>query len=97
MNIAIIGCGLVGKKRAKFAEWAGMNVLWAVDTSFSKACDIGEEICSLTPTDNVHDAINDSKVEAVVVATPHMHLYAMSKLALEKKKKLFIEITLIQY
>ena len=88
MNVAIVGCGLIGKKRAKFAEWCGMDVLWVVDTNYASACDIHDYA---TPTDNLNNALDDPEVEIVIIATPHDSLYPIAKLALEKNKHVLIE------
>ena len=68
MNYAIIGCGLIGKKRLAGLP-AGSKLVVACDTNLSRA----EELVKLAQTGRAiadfKQAVADPQVDAVIVAT----------------------------
>ncbi len=77
MNYAIIGCGLIGKKRLAGLP-AGSRLAVACDTNASRA----EELVKLAKTGRAvtdfKQAVEDPQVEAVVVATINSALAEVS-------------------
>jgi predicted dehydrogenase len=90
MNYAIIGCGLIGKKRLAGLP-AGSKLVVACDNNLSRA----EELVKLAQTGRaVADfkaAVADPQVEAVIVATVNAALAEVSAAAIRSGKHILVE------
>ena len=90
MNYAIIGCGLIGKKRLAGLP-AGSKLAVACDTNLARA----EELVKLAQTGKaVADfklAVTDPQVDAVIVATINSALAEVSAAAIGAGKHVIIE------
>ena len=90
MNYAIIGCGLIGKKRLAGLP-AGSKLAVACDTNLSRA----EELVKLAGTGRVvadyREAVADARVDAVIVATINATLAAVSAAAIRAGKHVLVE------
>ena len=90
MNYAIIGCGLIGKKRLAGLP-AGSKLVVACDTNLSRA----EELVKLAQTGRAtadfNQAVADSQVDAVVVATINAALAEVSAAAIRAGKHVIVE------
>jgi len=90
MNYAIIGCGLIGKKRLA-ALPTGSRLAVACDINATRA----EDLVKLAGTGRVitdfHQAVNDPEVDAVVVATLNGTLAEISAAAIRAGKPVIVE------
>ena len=90
MNYAIIGCGLIGKKRLAGLP-AGSKLAVACDTNLSRA----EELVKLAKTGRAvadfKQAVADPQVDAVVVATINAVLAEVSAAAIRAGKHVLVE------
>jgi predicted dehydrogenase len=90
MNYAIIGCGLIGKKRLAGLP-AGSKLAVACDTNLSRA----EELVKLAQTGRAvadfHEAVADPQVDAVIVATINAALSEVSAAAIRAGKHVLVE------
>jgi predicted dehydrogenase len=90
MNYAIIGCGLIGKKRLAGLP-AGSRLAVACDTNTSRA----EELVKLANTGRAvtdfKQAVADSQVDAVVVATINSMLAEVAAAAIRAGKHVIVE------
>ena len=90
MNYAIIGCGLIGKKRLAGLP-AGSRLAVACDTNLSRA----EELVKLAGTGRAladfRQAVADPQVDAVVVATINSALAEVSAAAIRAGKHVIVE------
>lgn len=90
MNYAIIGCGLIGKKRLAGLP-AGSRLVEACDTNLARA----EELVKLAQTGRaVADfklAVADPQVDAVIVATVNAALAEVSAAAIRASKHVIVE------
>src|SRR5271169_1561476 len=90
MNYAIVGCGLIGKKRLAGLP-AGSKLAVACDTNLSRA----EELVKLAGTGRaVSDfkiAVADPQVDAVIVATINSELAKISAAAISAGKHVIVE------
>ena len=90
MNYAIIGCGLIGKKRLAGLP-AGSKLAVACDTNLARA----EELVKLAKTGRaVADfkaAVTDPQVDAVIVATINSVLAEVSAAAIHAGKHVIVE------
>ncbi|HEV2455685.1 MAG TPA: Gfo/Idh/MocA family oxidoreductase [Verrucomicrobiae bacterium] len=90
MNYAIIGCGLIGKKRLA-ALPAGSKLLIACDTNLSRARDLVELAGTGRAVIDFKEAISDDSVNAVVVATINSTLAEISEAAIRAGKHVIVE------
>src|ERR1019366_6881023 len=90
MNYAIIGCGLIGKKRLAGLP-AGSKLVVACDTNLSRA----EELVKLAKTGRAvadfKQAVADPQVDAVIVATVNAALAEVSAAAIRAGKHVLVE------
>jgi len=89
MNIAIIGCGLIGEKRLN--SLGEHKLLYAVDIVLKKA----EKLCSIrkqgTPLEKWQEIISDPEVDMVIVATFNDALSEITIAALQNNKHVLVE------
>ena len=90
MNYAIIGCGLIGKKRLAGLP-AGSKLAVACDTNLARA----EELVKLAKTGRAvadyKQAVADPQVDAVIVATINSALAEVSAAAIRAGKHVIVE------
>ena len=90
MNYAIIGCGLIGKKRLAGLP-AGSKLAVACDTNLARA----EELVKLAQTGRAvadfKTAVADPQVDAVIVATINSALAEVSAAAIRAGKHVIVE------
>jgi len=90
MNYAIIGCGLIGKKRLAGLP-AGSKLVVAGDTNLARA----EELVKIAQTGQAivdfKQAVADSRVDAVIVATVNAALAEVSAAAIRAGKHVIVE------
>ena len=78
MNIGVIGCGLIGKKRSMNL---GKHHLRAVaDSSINKAYDVASGLTGVRISSDWHDIVRMNDVDIVIVSTPN---YLLAPIALE--------------
>jgi predicted dehydrogenase len=70
MHFAVVGCGVVGRKRAAAISRLGHRVILVVDHNMDRAVEAGGMFGSRAATD-FKVAAEAADVDAVVVATPH--------------------------
>ncbi|MBI3880735.1 MAG: Gfo/Idh/MocA family oxidoreductase [Verrucomicrobia bacterium] len=90
MNYAIIGCGLIGKKRLA-ALPAGSQLAVACDTNLVRAEELVKLAKSGRAVADFHEAVADPKVQAVVVATLNSTLAEISAAAIRAGKHVIVE------
>jgi predicted dehydrogenase len=90
MNYAIVGCGLIGKKRLAGLP-AGSKLVVACDTNLARA----EELVKISQTARVISdfkiAVADPQVDAVIVATINSELAKISAAAIRAGKHVIVE------
>ena len=90
MNYAIIGCGLIGKKRVTGMP-AGSQLVVACDTNLPRA----EELVKLARAGRAcadfNNAVSDSKVEVVFIATLNSMLAPIALAAVKAGKHVLVE------
>jgi len=90
-QIAIIGCGLIGKRRASSAErHESSRVSLLIDVAPAAAERLAIEYGGRFSAD-WRDAINDPKIDVVVAATPNGHLAEIAIAALNAGKHVLVE------
>ena len=72
LGVAIVGCGLIGIKRAETLDDMLLRV--CVDVDPFKADALASRFSGCRPMTDWRDAVNDKQVGVVIVATPHNSL-----------------------
>ena len=89
MNIVIIGCGLIGQKRAK--TLAGCRLVACVDHIQEKAEALARQFPGCVALTDWRDAISKSDVDIVIVATLHATLTGIGLAAVQAGKHVLLE------
>ncbi len=89
MKIGIIGCGLIGNKRARNIQ-KDDKILSVCDNNLSLAKELSKKIgCNFT--NNYNDLINDKEIELIIIATPNYLIKKIAIQALSNKKHVLSE------
>src|SRR5581483_9772961 len=86
MNFAVIGCGLIGSKRARALKNAGHAIRFAADPQIERARALGGEA-----TTDWRAAATSSDVDAVIVATTNQWLAPVAAAAAGAGKHVIVE------
>ena len=70
MRIGVIGCGLIGGRRAGAAARAGDEVVVVADVDEGRAAEVAERVGASSTADS-REIVADPSLDAVVVATPN--------------------------
>jgi predicted dehydrogenase len=90
MRFAIVGCGLIGQKRAAAIAKLGHQTILAVDPSRNRALELAQPFGAHAATD-FRAAAEAANIDAVVVATPHAELSAIATACLDAGKHVLVE------
>ena len=90
MNYAIIGCGLIGKKRLAGLP-AGSKLIVACDSNLSRAQELVKLAGTGHPVEDFKTAVANSQVDIVIVATVNSVLAEVSAAAIRSGKHVLIE------
>lgn len=89
MKFAIIGCGLIGNKRAASLPEEALAV--ACDSDLSRAEALAKRFPGCEATTDLHEALSRSDVGAVLICTPNHLLASMGLEALKHGKHILVE------
>ena len=90
MNYAIVGCGLIGKKRLAGLP-AGSKLTLACDTNLSRAEELIKVAQNGRALADFKKAVLDPQVDAVIVATINSALAEVSAAAIRAGKHVIVE------
>ena len=90
MNYAIIGCGLIGKKRLSGLP-TGSRLVVACDTNLPRAQELVQLAGGGRATADFNEAVADPGVDAVVVATINCNLAPVTLAAIRAGKHVIVE------
>lgn len=89
MNVGIIGCGIVGTKRA--LALGDNKLVMAVDSDLSKA----EKLANIIKTSNFsnkpNDAILNDEIDMIIISTTNDHLAELTLSAVSNDKHVLVE------
>lgn len=92
MNIAIIGCGTIGQKRAKTLDhFHHTRLMICVDLIQEKAHALAKEYPGCVALKNWQDAIKHPDIDVVIIATLHATLAEIALSAVNTGKHVLIE------
>jgi predicted dehydrogenase len=89
MNIAIIGCGLIGTKRAQYLK--GGNLIYCIDKNPLLAQALASQIKDCKVLSSWQEVMAKSEVDIVIIATTHEVLSEICLAAIKAKKHVLIE------
>ena len=89
LNVAIIGCGLIGRKRAE-ALLGVANLTFCHDTNPSSSAQFASDF-ECTDSDDLDSILENKKIDALFIATRHASLASIAQSAIENGKSVFIE------
>ena len=89
VNIALVGCGLVGNKRA--SSLAGARLVICADRDRAKAEYVASRVDGCVATEDWRRAVDREDVSAVIVATSNDALPAITRAAIEAGKNVLVE------
>ncbi|HVS26531.1 MAG TPA: Gfo/Idh/MocA family oxidoreductase [Burkholderiales bacterium] len=89
MNVAIIGCGLIGEKRAN--ALAGARLVACADTQLARAEQLARAAPGCTATTDWRSAAERKDIDIVVIATPHNALAEIAGVAIQAGKHVLAE------
>ncbi|HEY0863404.1 MAG TPA: Gfo/Idh/MocA family oxidoreductase [Lacunisphaera sp.] len=89
LQFAIIGCGLIGRKRA--ASMAPGQLRYACDLDATRAADLARSHAGATPLTDYATALADPAVNAVIVATLNGALAPIALAAVRAGKHVLVE------
>ena len=88
MNVAIVGCGLIGEKRA--LSIPSKNIHTVCDTDINQAKILATKV-NADFTSNYNDIINSSDIDIVVISTPNYLIKEIAIKALNSNKHVLSE------
>ena len=92
MKIGVVGCGYWGPNLVRnFRQSSDCHLKTLCDASESRLSHMRRLYPELGTTQKFEDLLNDSELDAVVIATPVRFHYTMAKAALSVGKHVFIE------
>ena len=90
-NVAVVGCGLIGRRRAECAsEHAGSRLARVVDVNLAAAEALASQYQAIAST-TWREAVTDPEIDIVSVATPNGYLAEIAIAALEAGKHVLVE------
>lgn len=89
MNVAIVGCGLIGQRRA--TALAGERLVVCADSQLARAEELARSAQGCVATDDWRKAVSRADVSVVVVATPHDSLAEITGAAIAGGKHVLVE------
>lgn len=89
MNVAIIGCGLIGQKRAR--ALGEQHLVTAVDISLEKAVEVAKTKPGASACCHWQDAVTRPDVDIVIVATTNDSLSPIALAAVDAGKHVLVE------
>jgi predicted dehydrogenase len=89
MKAAIIGAGLIGKKRGKALKDLGITLKFVADTNHEKAFELAHKYNAIPV--GTHESFLNEDLDFVIIATPNKFLYPIAKDCIEHRKSVLIE------
>jgi predicted dehydrogenase len=89
VNVAIVGCGLIGQKRAK--ALAGARLVACADSSLERAEQVTRNNEGCVPGSDWRSVVMRNDVDVVVIAVPHYALAEICSGAIEAGKHVLVE------
>ena len=89
MNVAIIGCGLIGRKRA-LSMPPSVNIHTVCDNNIDQGKKLAKEV-NANFTADYKDIINCEKIDVIIISTPNYLIKEIAIKALNSQKHVLSE------
>lgn len=89
MKVAIVGCGLIGQKRA--VNLLGCELIACVDQVIGKARSLAAKFPGAMALSDWHNVINNTDIDIIIVATTHIALAEITQAAVQASKHVLVE------
>jgi predicted dehydrogenase len=89
MNVALIGCGLIGNKRANSLR--DCKLLFCADKNFARAQTLAQQFSGCIAVENWWEILSRPQLDFVIVATTHDSLAEIALAAVAAGKHVFVE------
>lgn len=89
MKVAIIGCGLIGQRRANYLS--GCELVACCDQASAKAQQLAEKFPSAKVVADWRTIMADKAIDIIIVATPHIALAELTHAAMQANKHILVE------
>lgn len=89
MNVAIIGCGVIGRRRSQ--HLAGARLVNCIDVDPSRAAAVASMFEGCAYGTDWREIVDRADVEAIIVATPHDLLAEILSAAIDAGKHVLVE------
>jgi predicted dehydrogenase len=89
VKVAIVGCGLIGQKRAN--NLLDCELVACVDQSSDKANYLAAKFSSAKAFSDWREIINNKDIDIIIVATPHIALAEITHAAVKANKHVLVE------
>lgn len=89
MKVAIIGCGLIGQKRAKYL--ANCTLVACVDKIKERAEHLAKQFPGCIAVTDWHEIIHQDNIDIIIIATTHAELAEIALAATKTGKHILIE------
>ena len=89
MKVAIVGCGLIGQKRAN--NLLGCELVACVDHAADKADKLAKQFPGAKASSDWREIMNDKSIDIIIIATPHVSLAEITRAAVEQHKYVLVE------
>ncbi len=91
IRLGIIGAGTIGQVHAAAAQAAGMSVARVIEVQQERGRALAAQFAGAIHSSNVSDLLNDSTINAVVIAVPNRWHKELALAALEAGKDVLLE------
>jgi predicted dehydrogenase len=89
LNVGIVGCGVIGRRRAQ--HLAGARLVHCVDADLQRACDVASVSPGCTFGADWRPLLGQADVEAIIIATPQDVQPQIIRAAIDAGKHVLVE------
>lgn len=89
MKAAIVGCGLIGQKRAGYLS--GCELVACVDQTIDKAKQLAAKFPGAAAFSDWREIVDHPNIDIIIVATPHVALAEVTRAAVKAHKHVLVE------
>jgi predicted dehydrogenase len=92
LRFAVVGCGLIGRKRASaLAKMPGVKLRYACDLEPARAAELAGQSAGCEPSTSFESVVSSTDTDAVIVATLNAALFPIASAAAMAGKHVLIE------
>lgn len=89
MNVAIVGCGAIGRRRSQ--HLAGARLVHCIDSDLPRAAEVASQLDGCAYGTDWREVLDNGRISAIIVATPHDLLAEIVGAAVDAGKHVLVE------